>query len=83
MLFLLPMKRFSPLSLVGALLLAVGCDAPAPRTADDFTLALYSSVRLEYTSGGRVVAGSNPVTPTTIFPEASAEKQRLFCCGRL
>ena len=23
-----------------------------------------SSVRLEYTSGGRVVAGSNPVTPT-------------------
>ena len=23
-----------------------------------------SSARLEYTSGGRVVAGSNPVTPT-------------------
>lgn len=25
-----------------------------------------------------MVAGSNPVTPTTIFPEASAEKQGLF-----
>ena len=25
-----------------------------------------SSVRLEYTSGGRVAAGSNPVIPTTI-----------------
>ncbi len=24
-----------------------------------------SSARLEYTSGGRVVAGSNPVTPTS------------------
>ena len=32
-----------------------------------------SSVRLEYTSGGREVAGSNPVTPTfmreTLFPK--------------
>ena len=28
------------------------------------TVSGRSSVRLEYTSGGRVVAGSNPVTPT-------------------
>ena len=26
-----------------------------------------SSARLEYASGGRVVAGSNPVTPTELF----------------
>lgn len=29
-----------------------------------------------------MVAGSNPVTPTTIFPEASAEKQGLFLLWR-
>ena len=37
-----------------------------------------SSVRLEYSSGGRVVAGSNPVTPTD--SKVSALRQRLFCC---
>lgn len=53
------MKRFSPLSLVGALLLAVGCDAPAPRTADDFTLALYTPA---YASGFEIcgLAGDTP-----------------------
>ncbi len=30
-----------------------------------------SSARLEYTSGGRVVAGSNPVTPTDFIKELS------------
>ena len=35
-----------------------------------------SSARLEYTSGGRVVAGSNPVIPTKL--EQTAE--HLFCC---
>lgn len=34
-----------------------------------------SSVRLEYTSGGRVVAGSNPVTPTLI-PKRKRSLQR-------
>ena len=36
-----------------------------------------SSARLEYASGGRVVAGSNPVTPT----QKSLKKNfRLFFC---
>ena len=35
-----------------------------------------SSARLEYTSGGRVVAGSNPVIPT-IFEQTA---ELLFCC---
>ena len=39
-----------------------------------------SSVRLEYSSGGRVVAGSNPVTPTDSNAKVSALRQRLFCC---
>ena len=30
-----------------------------------------SSARLEYTSGGRVVAGSNPVIPTNLDTQAS------------
>ena len=34
----------------------------------------YSSVRLEYTSGGRGVAGSNPVIPT------AQKAQNLFLC---
>lgn len=56
------MKRFSPLSLVGALLLAVGCDAPAPHTADDFTLALYTPA---YASGFEIrgLAGDTPAQP--------------------
>ena len=33
-----------------------------------------SSVRLEYTSGGRVVAGSNPVTPTQ-YPRNYSDNQ--------
>lgn len=32
-----------------------------------------SSARLEYASGGRVVAGSNPVTPTFRLASAFAE----------
>lgn len=61
------MKRFSPLSLVGALLLAVGCDAPAPRTADDFTLALYTPA---YASGFEIrgLAGDTPA-PTGQTPQ--------------
>ena len=35
-----------------------------------------SSARLEYTSGGRVVAGSNPVIPTN-WADSRTEK---FCC---
>lgn len=42
------MKRFFPFSLVGALLLTVGCHAPGPRSADDFTRPLYTPA---YASG--------------------------------
>lgn len=42
------MKRFLPFSLVGALLLTVGCHAPGPRSADDFTRPLYTPT---YASG--------------------------------
>ena len=38
-----------------------------------------SSARLEYTSGGRVVAGSNPVIPT--FLSRPQILLRLFCCA--
>ena len=42
-----------------------------------------SSARLEYASGGRVVAGSNPVTPTfrlaSAFAEASLNLFRADC----
>lgn len=41
-----------------------------------------SSVRLEYSSGGRVVAGSNPVIPTLLVEEKRLPLVfgGLFCC---
>ena len=39
-----------------------------------------SSARLEYTSGGRVVAGSNPVIPTNRKPWYSIEYRGFFFC---
>ena len=38
-----------------------------------------SSARLEYASGGRVVAGSNPVTPTELLSSYSAMNNCFFC----
>lgn len=40
-----------------------------------------SSARLEYTSGGRVVAGSNPVIPTKRFRKGSQFEPPFFICA--
>ena len=37
-----------------------------------------SSARLEYTSGGRVVAGSNPVIPTNFEQTAELKSSAVF-----
>ena len=37
-----------------------------------------SSARLEYTSGGRVVAGSNPVIPTMLSAKPSIARSEVF-----
>ena len=39
-----------------------------------------SSARLEYTSGGRVVAGSNPVIPTNFFEQTAGDVPAVFLC---
>ena len=42
-----------------------------------------SSARLEYTSGGRVVAGSNPVIPTMLSAKPSIARSEVFVFLRL
>ena len=51
---------------------------PLHRLKDKGNNSGCSSARLEYTSGGRVVAGSNPVTPTPSYEACDLLNRKPF-----